>query len=393
MLVLILLTLGLLFTYNKYGYLVQSARNWPRSKDKIEIQPISFSTPETDPELSHIMIPDGFAITYYAPDVPGARSMVIGDDGTLYVGTRSEGVVYALIDENQDGRVDTRYVVASDLDSPNGVAYKDGDLYVAEISRIIKFPNIDDTFKDSPTYDVIFDDYPSDSHHGWKYIAFGPDDNLYIPVGAPCNICDPVDPHASITKLNPNNEQYEIIARGIRNTVGFDWNPDTGNLWFTDNGRDWLGNDSPPDELNVVTRDGQHFGYPYCHGGDINDPDFSSGKSCQEYVAPIAKLDPHVAALGVNFYQGQLFPQEYNSKLFIAEHGSWNRTTPIGYRITVVDIDGDTASNYQTFAEGWLGTDGEALGRPVDIIELSDGSLLVSDDLSGAIYRITYSSN
>lgn len=338
--------------------------------------------------MQRVELPDGFQIAIYSDDVPGARSLTLGDRGTLFVGTRREGRVYAVVDGDGDGRGERVHLLAEGLESPNGVAFRDGDLYVAEISRILRFADIERRLAEPPEPTVVFDRLPDDRHHGWKFIAFGPDGKLYIPVGAPCNICDEPLPYASIQRLDLQTRELETVARGVRNTVGFAWQPGSGRLWFTDNGRDWLGDDRPPDELNVVQRAGEHFGYPHCHGRDIVDPELGRGRSCADFSSPAQELGPHVAALGMRFYQGEQFPEEYRGDVLIAEHGSWNRSTPIGYRITRVRIEGDRATDYETFADGWL-SGREAWGRPVDVQELPDGSLLVSDDRAGAVYRIT----
>jgi glucose/arabinose dehydrogenase len=242
---------------------------------------------------------------------------------------------------------------------------------------------------------VVYDDYPDALHHGWKYIAFGPDDKLYVPVGAPCNICDStvVDKRfASITRMDPDGSNREIVAHGVRNTVGFTWHPVTGELWFTDNGRDMLGDDIPPCELNRVTAVGQHFGYPFCHGGTISDPEFGSLRSCDEFVAPVKALGAHVAPLGVKFPTGNMFPETFKNSPIIAEHGSWNRSKKSGYRLSRVEMQGDSVVRYASFIEGWLNEETqEAFGRPVDLLFLEDGSLLISDDIANAIYRVTYS--
>jgi glucose/arabinose dehydrogenase len=353
---------------------------------------VSARGPDSLP-LDRIKLPAGFAIGIFSDQVPGARSMTLSSKGILYVGTRGEGKVYALVDRNKDGRADEVRTIASGLNSPNGVAWKDGALYVAEISRILRFDGIDDHLAAPPKPVVVTDAYPHDGHHGWKFIRFGPDGNLYVPVGAPCNICDPDNPiYAAITRISPRGPRDgkpEIFARGIRNTVGFDWHPKTGELWFTENGRDWLGDDLPPDELNRAPRPGLHFGYPYCHGGGIADPQFGKRHACSEFVPPAIDLGPHVAALGMRFYTGTMFPEPYRGQIFLAEHGSWNRAQPIGYRVTLVRLQGDRAVSAQPFAEGWL-RNGDTWGRPVDVEVLPDGSLLVSDDGAGAIYRITY---
>ena len=238
---------------------------------------------------------------------------------------------------------------------------------------------------------MVTDRYPRDRHHGWKFIAFGPDGWLYVPVGAPCNVCMPPGPlHETITRMKPDGSAIEVFARGVRNSVGFDWRPGSHDLWFTDNGRDWMGDDRPPDELNHAPKPGLHFGFPHCHGRALADPQFGRDKSCADFTPPAAELGPHVAALGMRFYTGAMFPPEYRGRIFIAEHGSWNRSTPIGYRVTTVRLEGDRVVGYEPFATGWLADNGHVAGRPVDVLVMPDGALLVSDDHAGAIYRITY---
>ena len=343
-----------------------------------------------DSRLDSIKMPDGFKIEIYADGVKNARSMTLGDEGTVFVGSRSAGNVYALRDNDGDYRADEVLLIAEDLNSPNGVAFRKGDLYVAEISRIIKFENIEDNLRSPPEPIVIYDKFPDKRYHGWKYIAFGPDDKLYVPVGAPCNTClRDEEIYSSITRMDPDGSNMEIYAHGIRNTVGFDWHPETGVLWFTDNGRDWMGDDQPPDELNRAPEPGMHFGFPFCHGERIPDPKFGDQRECHEFTPPVQNLGPHVAALGMIFYTGNMFPSEFKNQVLIAEHGSWNRTTPIGYRITMVKLDGKKALSYSPFASGWL-QDGRAWGRPVDILQLDDGSILVSDDSVGVVYRISW---
>jgi glucose/arabinose dehydrogenase len=348
--------------------------------------------------LERIKLPAGFSISVFSDQVPGARSMARSPKGILYVGTQGPGKVYALVDRNGDGRADEVHTVASGLNRPNGVAWKDGALYVAEISRILRLDGIDDRLKNPPKPVVVTSAYPKDTHHGWKFIRFGPDGKLYVPVGAPCNICDPKEPiYSTITRIDPKGgpqggpqgSKPEIFARGIRNTVGFDWHPQTRELWFTENGRDWMGDNGPPDELDHAPRAGLHFGFPYCHGGNTLDKEFAKNRQCSEFVPPAINLGPHVAALGMRFYTGTMFPEPYRGQVFIAEHGSWNRSEPIGYRVTLVRLQGNKAVSYETFAEGWL-TGGDTWGRPVDVEVLPDGSLLVSDDKAGAVYRIAY---
>ena len=338
-------------------------------------------------DLGRIKLPPGYAIELWAR-APNARQMALGES-TLFIGSRREVRVYALELEDGGRRAGKLRVLASGLRQPNGVAFKDGALYVAEIARIIRFDAIESRLDDPPPPVVLPVRLPAEEHHGWKYIAFGPDGRLYAPVGAPCNICDPGDPYAAILRLNPDGSGLEIFARGVRNTVGFDWQPGTGAFWFTDNGRDWLGDDRPPDELNRAERAGLHFGYPYCHGRNIRDPGFGQGRDCAQFTPPVRELGPHVAALGMKFYRGRQFPADCRGDVFIAEHGSWNRSTPIGYRITRVSLRDPAAPTYEVFAEGWL--NGRlVMGRPVDLVEAPDGALLISDDHAGAIYRISY---
>jgi glucose/arabinose dehydrogenase len=346
--------------------------------------------PSRAAEGSDITLPPGFSIGVYAADVPNARQMAAGPRGVVFVGSRSEGKVYAVVDADGDHRAEAVHVLARGLSMPSGIAFRDGNLYVAEVSRIVVLRDVARDLARPPKVEVVSNAYPSDTHHGWKFIAFGPDGRLYVPVGAPCNMCTPPGPlHATITRLDLAGGAPEVVARGVRNSVGFDFQPGTGELWFTDNGRDWLGDDQPPDELNRLTRRGEHFGFPYCHGSDLPDPEFNAGRPCREFTPPARALDPHVAALGMRFYEGRMFPETYRGGVFIAEHGSWNRSTPIGYRVTFVKIDGGRATSYEPFATGWL-RGGVAAGRPADVLVLADGSLLVSDDKAGRIYRITY---
>ncbi len=341
--------------------------------------------------LDEIELPAGFSIDVFAAELDNARSLAQSPSGTVFVGTgrRGGGVVHAVLDADGDGKADDRYRIGSDLNWPNGVAFHDGDLYVAEISRVLRFEGIESRLDSPPAPVVVTANLPDETHHGWKFIRFGPDGLLYVPVGAPCNICDEGDPFATILRLDETGD-YEVVARGVRNTVGFDWRPGTSELWFTDNGRDMMGDDVPPDELNVLTEDGQHFGYPYCHGQDIADPEFGDQRPCDELVPPAIDLDPHVAAVGMRFYRGAAFPERYHGQIFIAEHGSWNRSNKIGYRVMVVHVDRDgRAAEYEEFATGWLQGE-DSWGRPVDVMERADGSLLVSDDMRGVIYRIVY---
>ncbi len=340
-------------------------------------------------QLNKIKLPPGFKIEMYADNVPGARSMALGAKGTLFVGTRDDRV-YAVVDTNKDNKADRVYVIAKGLEMPNGVAFREGSLYVAEVSRVIRYDGIEDRLGNPPEPVVVNDEFPTETHHGWKFIAFGPDGKLYVPVGAPCNICEPGDPYAAILRMDQDGKNLEVYASGVRNTVGFDWRPGTDELWFTDNGRDWLGDDLPPDELNRAPEKGMHFGYPYVHGKNILDPEFGNGHTPDEFTPPEMELGPHVASLGMRFYSGKMFPEKYRGQIFIAEHGSWNRSVPIGYRVTLVSVKDGRVAGYETFAEGWL-QDINAWGRPVDVQVMPDGALLVSDDRAGAVYRISYS--
>ena len=347
-----------------------------------------------DLPLNSIQLPAGFSIGVFA-EVENARSMAISPGGTIFVGNRNEDKVYAIKDTDGDHVADKKWVIASGLNMPNGVAFKDGDLYIAEVSKISKLPGIESKLSNPGKPVIVYDKYPSETHHGWKYIAFGPDGKLYVPVGAPCNICESKDPvFASITRINADGSNMEVFASGVRNTVGFTWKPDTKEIWFTDNGRDMMGDNIPPCELNTASKMGMNFGYPYCHGGSIKDPEFGDKRSCGDFTKPAQNLGPHVAPLGLKFYTETMFPATYRGQLFIAEHGSWNRSKDAGhtgYRISLVKIENNQAKSYETFASGWLGADKrKAWGRPVDILVLPDGSLLVSDDQANVIYRISY---
>jgi glucose/arabinose dehydrogenase len=297
-----------------------------------------------------------------------------------------------LVDKDNDGQSDEKYTLLTGRKMPNGVAFHNGALYVAEVDKIWRLDNIESNLAAPPAPVLVYDSLPHDTHHGWKYIAFGPDGKLYIPIGAPCNICNNSerDPrYASISRINPDGTGFEVFASGVRNTVGFDWHPVTHQLWFTDNGRDQMGDDIPPDELNTAPKAGMHFGYPYCHAGTIADPEYGKKRSCDEFTPPAANLSPHTAALGMKFYTGKMFPSTYKNIIFIAEHGSWNRSKPIGYRIMTLRMGIRGEFKYLPFAEGWLRS-GKSWGRPVDVLQQPDGSLLVSDDFANVIYRITY---
>ncbi len=339
--------------------------------------------------LERIRLPEGFRIEHLA-DVPSARGMTWGPGGTLFVGSRA-GQVHALVGYGR-GPVQ-RLRIADGLLQPVGVAFRDGDLYVSAVSRIVRLRDIEKRLGNPPEPETVSTAFPEDPHHGWKFIAFGPDGLLYVPVGAPCNVCAKGDPYASITRIDVSKPgtKPEVIARGVRNTVGFDWHPQTRELWFTDNGRDHLGDDQPPDELNRLSRVGQHFGFPFCHGKAIADPEFRQGR-CTQSVAPARELGAHVASLGMRFYTGRQFPAGYRQSIFVAEHGSWNRSRRNGYRVTELRLDEKgNVTTYRPFATGWLDeATQEVWGRPADVSVAPDGALLVSDDFAGAIYRISY---
>jgi glucose/arabinose dehydrogenase len=364
------------------------------------------STGSTDLPLNLIKMPAGFKIEVYASGVTNAREMVLGPKGTVFVGSRNKpdgDKVYALVDKNGDQKADRVLVLAKGLNQPNGVAFHNGSLYVGEISRITRFDDIESRLESPGEPVVVNDALPKDEHHGQKFIAFGPDGLLYVPVGAPCNICDKEkdDPrYASILRMKPDGSGVEVFAHGVRNTVGFDWHPRTREIWFTDNGRDNLGEDVPRDELNTAPKKGLHFGYPFCHQGDLSDPEFGKARPCGGFQPPARALDAHVAAIGMRFYTGKMFPEEYRNQIIIAEHGSWNRSIPQGYRLSLVKLDGDKAVSYTRFAEGWLrgmkpapaggAMIGDVWGRPADVLVMPDGALLVSDDKAGVVYRISY---
>jgi len=351
------------------------------------------------PSLERIKLPPGFAIEVFAENVDNARSMALGEKGTLFVGTRNAGKVYAI---RHDGTRATQVMtIASGLNMPNGVAVRDGALYVAEVGKVLRYDAIESSLAKPPQPKVVYDRFPTERHHGWKFIRFGPDGWLYVPVGAPCNICEREAPYASITRLKPagaapsgtGSETWamEVYARGVRNSVGFDWHPRTGELWFTDNGRDMMGDEVPPDEINHAPKANMHFGYPYCHAGDVADPEFGAQRKCAEFAAPARKLGAHVASLGMRFYTGSMFPAEYRERIFVAEHGSWNRSRKSGYRVMVGKVEGGKVTDYAVFAEGFLdAASDKAWGRPVDVLVMPDGALLVSDDEADAIYRISY---
>jgi glucose/arabinose dehydrogenase len=338
--------------------------------------------------LENIKLQTGFEIRVYATGVRNARQMALGPNGTVFAGSMNAGIVYAVVDRDKDHRAEEVIELARGLNMPSGVAFHNGGLYVAEVSRITRYDDIESRLNSPPPAVVVTDQLPADSHHGWKFIAFGPDGMLYVPVGAPCNVCRVNERHGVINRMNADGSGLEVFASGVRNSVGFDWHPVTKELWFTENGRDSMGDNIPPDELNHAPRQGLHFGFPDCHAGSIADPEFGK-EPCSKFTPPIMSLTPHGAAIGMRFYTGAMFPSEYQNQIFIAEHGSWNRSTPIGYRVMVARLDGNKVVKYEPFAEGWL-QGSRAWGRPSDVLVMPDGALLVADDDADVIYRISY---
>jgi glucose/arabinose dehydrogenase len=361
------------------------------------------SARQTAPPLGALVVPAGFHMDVFAEKVENAREMALGPQGTVFVGSRTAGKVHAVVDRDGDQKADRVVVIASGLDQPNGVAIRNGALFVATASRILRFDDAEKLLDAPPAPVTVRDDLPNPkTGHTWKFIAFGPDDLLYMSVGAPCNVCVSPPMVSAIVRMKPDGSGMEVFAEGVRNSVGFDWHPVTRELWFTDNGRDALGDEVPGDELNVAPKAGLHFGFPYCHQGDVADPQFGSQRACATTEPPALKLGAHVAAIGFTFYTGRMFPASYENAAMIAEHGSWNRTTPSGYRVMVARTDGRRVTGYEPLVDGFLpgmksGTapDGlaagkAAIGRPADVLQMPDGSILVSDDSGNRLVRVSY---
>jgi glucose/arabinose dehydrogenase len=349
--------------------------------------PIPATTEKLATVPGKLKLQKGFNIELYASGVPNARSMRQGEKGTVFVGSRLQDKVHYITESG--GKRDVK-VLVSGLYRPNGLAIKDGTLYIAELSKISKIEKVEDNLDKSPKPVEIYSDLPKDEAHGWKFIGIGPDNKLYIPVGQPCNNCLPPDTHAQIRRINLDGSGMEVIAKGVRNTVGFDWHPTSKELYFTDNSRDWASEDLPEDELNRVTKVGQHFGSPFCYQGDFPDPEFGWGRSCSEFEKPVLKTGPHSASLGMRFYTGDKFPAKYKNAIFMARHGSWNRTVKFGGDILAVFLNKDgTVKGTEVFITGFL-ENNSYIGRPVDVLFLKDGSMLVSDDFNGAVWRVTY---
>jgi glucose/arabinose dehydrogenase len=352
--------------------------------------------------LSRLTVPPGFEISVLADSVRNARSMALGPRGTLFVGSQYAGQVYAVIDQNNDHKADRVVVIAKGLNQPNGVAVRNGALYVATANRLLRYDDIERHLDAPPAPVVVRDNLPNPREgHTWKFIAFGPDDLLYMSIGSTCNVCEPAPMTASILRMKPDGSNLEVFADGIRNSVGFDWHPTTHELWFTDNGRDMMGDDVPNDELNVAWKAGLNFGFPFCHQGDVPDPQFGAQRACSTSEPPVQKLGAHVAAIGMMFYTGTMFPFSYKNSVIIAQHGSWNRSTPSGYRVMVAHTDGRRVTAYEPLVDGFLpaaesaaaggrGATRAATGRPADVLQLPDGSILISDDTGNRILRVTY---
>jgi len=363
---------------------------------------LALSGQQSPSPLASLVLPAGFEAAVFAENVDNARTMALGPRGTVFVGSRTVGKVHAVVDSNGDHRADRVVLIASGLDQPNGIAMRNGALYVATASRLLRYDNIEQNLDAPPAPVTVRPDLPNPNRgHTWKYIAFGPDDLLYMSIGAPCNVCESAATESAILRMKPDGSALEVFAQGVRNSVGFDWHPVTRDLWFTDNGRDMLGDDVPNDELNVASRPGQHFGFPFCHQGDVSDPQFGSQRACSTAEPPVQNLGPHVAALGVMFYTGSMFPASYQNAAIIAQHGSWNRSTPIGYRVMVARTDGRRVTSYEPFVDGFLpgiragapggrGAGAAAIGRPADVMQMPDGSVLISDDSGNRLIRVSY---
>jgi glucose/arabinose dehydrogenase len=365
-----------------------------RPSGNIQLAPITpppLATAADKLPVDKLKVPKGFKVEVYASGIPNARSLRLGDKGTVFVSNRTLDKIYAIVDKG--GKREVK-VIAKDLYRPNGIALHDGTLYIAELSQISKIDKIEDNLDNTPKPTVIYSDLPKDEPHGWKYLTVGPDNKLYFNVGAPCNICLPPPTHAQIRRINLDGSGMEVVARGTRQIVGMDWHPTLKQLYFTENARDWLSEELPNDKLNRLAQPGKdNFGYPYCHQGNIPDPEFGWGHSCDEFTKPVALLGPHAAPLGIKFYTGTAFPGDYRGQAFIARHGSWNKSKKIGGDIVVAKLNKDgTLKSLDTFITGFI-QDNNYVGRPVDLLVMKDGSLLISDDFNGAIYRVSYGNN
>ena len=364
--------------------------------------PQSPSSPQSPQSTSEFVLPTGFRAETFAESVDNARSMALGPEGTVFVGSLAAGKVHAVIDRDGDHKADRVVLIAGGLNQPNGVAVRNGALYVATARQILRYDDIERHIDSPPSPVVVRDNLPNPTAgHTWKSIAFGPDDLLYVSIGAPCNICLPTTMTSAILRMKPDGSNLEIFAEGIRNSVGFDWHPTSHELWFSDNGRDSMGDDVPSDEINIAWRSGLHFGFPFCHQGDVFDPQFGAQRACSTTEPPVQKAGAHVAALGITFYTGTMFPSTYMNALFVAQHGSWDRSVPSGYRVMVARTDGRRVTNFEPFMDGFLpgagstapggrGAAAAARGRPVDVLQMPDGSVLISDDTGNRLIRVSY---
>ena len=347
-------------------------------------------TPASEIPINKLKLPKGFSAEIWATGMPGARAMVRGASGKIYIGTRIIGRVYEVTDA---GDKRTSRVVVDKLTQPSGVAIQGDSLYVMAIDKVLRFDGIENNPGVQPVDITAAFNLPKEQHHNWKYIAFGPDKKLYVPFGAPCNICEPPKEYAQLRRYNPDGSGMEVIATGIRNTQGFAWHPKTGEIWFTDHGRDWMGDKGPEDELNRISKTGLYFGYPYCHAKGVLDSDFKKKDACKGVTLPVTTMGPHAAAMGVMFYTGSMFPKEYQNTMFIARKGSWNRTVKFGFDVVNVRASADGKSaKVKPFMTGFLenAKEGKFWGRPAYLMQMPDGSVLVSDEQLGAIYRISY---
>ncbi len=365
-----------------------------KKKDRVESR-VGSAFKEKKVLLDEIKLPQGFTIAVFAEGLENPRSLALGSNGTVFVGSRRNETdfIYAIRDEDGDGKADHIRKISRGLEwNPMGVAIRGNDLYVGEIHRILRYKDIEAKLDNPPMPEVIFH-YPPEKKHGDKYIRFGPDDMLYVPVGAPCNVCLEKNPiFASITRISPEGEDFEVVAHGVRNSRGYDWHPETKKLWFSDNGRDLMGDNLPPCEINVMHKEGDHYGFPFWHGKDVKDPHYGNERPASDFVPATFDLVAHAAPVSLKFYTGSMFPKDYQNAILVSEHGSWNRTEKQGYRVMKLTENNGQVTSYEPFITGWLDKDkNDAWGRPVDILQLSDGSLLISDDYAGTIYRVSYS--
>lgn len=390
-----LLAAALLLAGSAFAQQAQEEPFWAKGRPKTDtamkmapVPAFPIATPADKLPVAKMKLPPGFKAEVWASDVLDARGLRQGDKGTVFVSSLFvAGKIYAVVDKGGKREVKT---LAEKLFLPNGIEFHKGSLYVATPKDITRYDDIENRLDAPPAPVMVYDKLPGEVPHGWKFIKVGPDGKLYVPIGAPCNICEPGSGFAKITRMNLDGSGVEDVALGVRNTVGFDFDPKNGDLWYTNNGRDWLSEDLPNDSLNHVTKTGQHFGFPYCHQGNVADPEFGWGKDCRQFAQPALLTGAHAGTLGMRFYTGRQFPKKYQGAIFIARHGPWNRTQKYAADVIVAWPDGKGGiAKMEPFLTG-LVENNEYLGRPVDVLVLKDGSLLVSDDHNGAIYRISY---